>query len=226
MSHLSSIAREGLWTGNPALVKSLGLCPLLAVSGDLATSLGLGLATLLVLVFSNFLISLIRKHIDQNTRLPIQIMIIATAVTCVDILMQAYLFDLHQRVGLFIALIVTNCILLGRSETFASKQPVLLAVFDGLMTGLGFLLVITLMGAMREILGQGTLLANLQLLTGVREHAFAIEVLNEGFLLMVLPPGAFLTLGFIIAGKNVIDQKLTRKPEQTVRARISLTNLD
>lgn len=223
MNHLVTLSREGLWSENPALVKSLGLCPLLAVSGDLSSSLGLGIATLAVLVFSNLLISLIRHHIDPNTRLPVQIMVIATSVTCVDILMQAYVFDLHQRVGLFIALIVTNCILLGRSEAFASKQPVMLATFDGLMMGLGFLLVITLMGAIRELAGQGTLFASVQLLTGKAESDLTIRILDGGFLLMALPPGAFLTLGFIIAGKNYIDQKLVTTPEKISRARIRIT---
>lgn len=221
-SHLAKITEEGLWSENPALVRMLGLCPLLAVSGDLAASIGLGLATLLVLTFSNLVISMIRRHIDENTRLPVQIMVIATSVTCVDTLMQAYLFDLHQRVGLFVALIVTNCILLGRSEAFASKHPVLESIYDGFMTGLGFLLVIILMGATRELIGQGTLLANLSLITGNDMNSFNLKIADNGFLLMVLPPGAFLTLGFFMAGKNYLDQRRIKKSEKIPVARINI----
>lgn len=221
-NHLAQITKAGLWSENPALVRMLGLCPLLAVSADLAASIGLGLATLLVLTFSNLVISLIRHHIDENTRLPVQIMVIATSVTCVDILMQAYLFDLHQRVGLFVALIVTNCILLGRSEAFASRQPVLASLVDGFMTGLGFFVVIVLMGAIRELIGQGTLLANLPLIGGNEMSSFNLRVADSGFLLLILPPGAFLTLGFIIAGKNYLDQRRSKTTEKVPVARINV----
>lgn len=214
------LAREGLWSNNPALVGMLGLCPLLAVSADLSTSLGLGLATLLVLTCSNGVISLLRHHIDANTRLPVQIMVIATAVTCVELLMQAWYFDLHQRVGLFVALIVTNCVLLGRAEAFASKQGITIAIFDGLMSGLGFLVVLLLMGTLREVTGQGTLLASLALL--VDTDFKGLRFFDDGFLLMALPPGAFLCLGFIIAAKNFIDSKIRRSESPVSTARINV----
>lgn len=200
---MSSIAREGLWSNNPALVQLLGLCPLLAVSNSVATSLGLGITTLLVLTLSNLVISLIRGLLDEETRLPVQIMVIATFVTLADLLLQYAFFELHQRIGLFVALIVTNCTLLGRAEAFASRNPILTSTYDGFMMGLGFLIVLVVMGAVREILGQGTLFANLHLLTGLPD--VTIHVADSGFLLMVLPPGAFLTLGCLIALKNVID---------------------
>ncbi|MBO6556920.1 MAG: electron transport complex subunit E [Pseudomonadales bacterium] len=200
---MNSIARDGLWTNNPALVQLLGLCPLLAVSNTVATSLGLGITTLLVLTLSNLVISLIRGLLDEETRLPVQIMIIATFVTLADLLLQYAFFELHQRIGLFVALIVTNCTLLGRAEAFASRNPILASTYDGFMMGLGFLFVLVIMGAVREILGQGTLFSNLHLLTGLPD--VTIHVADSGFLLMVLPPGAFLTLGCLIALKNVID---------------------
>jgi len=219
------LAAENLWTRNPALVGMLGLCPLLAVSGDLAASIGLGLATLLVLVFSNTIISLLRRQIDSHTRLPVQIMVIASAVTAVDMLMQAWAFELHQRVGLFVALIVTNCILLGRAEAFASRQPVLLAALDGCFAGLGFLAVLVIMGAVRELLGQGTLLASFALLTGETDSFGGVRIFEEGFLLMALPPGAFLCLGFIIAGKNWLDARRRRTPLRANTARINVRQL-
>ena len=201
-----SLAKDGLWKNNPALVQLLGLCPLLATSNSFATSLGLGLTTLVVLTLSNFTISLMRGLLDDETRLPVQILVIATFVTLADLSLQYWFFDMHQRIGLFVALIVTNCTLLGRAEAFASKNPIILSTFDGLMMGTGFLLVLLLMGTIREIAGNGTLFANLHLLTGTPD--MTIQIADSGFLLVALPPGAFLTLGFLIAAKNVIDGAL------------------
>jgi electron transport complex protein RnfE len=199
----ANLARQGLWTRNPALVQMLGLCPLLAVSNSVATSLGLGIVTLFVLVLSNGVISLIRNLLDDETRLPVQILVIATFVTLADLLLQAWFFELHQRIGLFVALIVTNCTLLGRAEVFARRNPIGAALTDGFMMGVGFLLVLLIMGAIRELLGQGTLFANLHLLTGLPD--MTLHFMDHGFLLAILPPGAFLTLGCLIALKNVID---------------------
>ena len=201
-----NLAKDGLWKNNPALVQLLGLCPLLATSNSFATSLGLGLTTLLVLTLSNFTISLVRGLLDDETRLPVQILVIATFVTLADLSLQYWFFDMHQRIGLFVALIVTNCTLLGRAEAFASKNPILSSTFDGLMMGTGFLLVLLLMGTIREIVGNGTLFTNLHLLTGT--HDMSIHLADSGFLLAALPPGAFLTLGCLIAAKNVIDGAL------------------
>ena len=198
-----NLAKDGLWKNNPALVQLLGLCPLLATSNSFATSLGLGLTTLVVLTLSNFTISLVRGLLDEETRLPVQILVIATFVTLADLSLQYWLFDMHQRIGLFVALIVTNCTLLGRAEAFASKNPIHSSTFDGLMMGTGFLLVLLLMGTIREIVGNGTLFTNLHLLTGT--HDMSIHLADSGFLLVALPPGAFLTLGCLIAAKNVID---------------------
>ncbi|XOV89560.1 MAG: electron transport complex subunit E [Pseudomonadota bacterium] len=201
------LATEGLWTNNPALVQLLGLCPLLAVSNSFVTSLGLGLTTLIVLIAANMTISLVRGLLDESTRLPAQIMVIAGFVTLADLLLQAFFFEVHQRIGLFVALIVTNCTLLGRAEAFASRQPVRAATMDGAMMGAGFLLVILLMGSIREILGQGTLFANMHLIAGDAAADWTIRFADTGFLFILLPPGAFMTLGCIIALKNLIDMK-------------------
>ncbi len=198
--------REGLWHNNPSLVQMLGLCPLLAVSGSLVTSLGLGITTLLVLTASNVVISLLRNVTARETRLPSQILVIAVFVTAADIILQAWFFELHQRIGLFIALIVTNCTLLGRAEVYASRNPVLVSAADGFMMGMGFLWVLLAMGAVREILGHGTLFHNMHLLLGPMAENLTIEIADSGFLLMVLPPGAFLTLGCLIALKNLITR--------------------
>ena len=204
---IADIARDGLWRNNPALVQLLGLCPLLAVSNNFAASLALGLTTLVVLIASNSTVSLFRLWLDETTRLPIQVLIIAGFVTLADLLLQYWYFELHQRIGLFVALIVTNCSLLGRAELFASRQPVMLAALDGLMTGLGFIAVLLVLGSLREMIGHGTLFAELNLLIGGPD--VMIRLSDTGFLLALLPPGAFLSLGCLIALKNYLDQKLS-----------------
>ena len=150
------ITVDGLWTNNPALVQVLGLCPLLAVTGSVVNALGLGIATIVVLLGSNIAVSLIRNYVSDAVRLPAFVMIIASFTTCAELLMQAYTFELYQILGIFIPLIVTNCAILGRADAFARKNPLLPAALDGLMMGLGFTIVLVLLGAMREIIGQGT----------------------------------------------------------------------
>ena len=229
----SQIVKDGLWHNNPALVQLLGLCPLLAVSNTVATSLGLGLATIVVLGASNGLVALIRNHVDAATRLPLFVLIIAGLVTCVDLAMQAWSFELHQRISLFVALIVTNCTLLGRAETFASKNPVFYSILDGLMMGMGFLLVLLAMGFCRELLGHGTLFSQMDLLFGDAAKTWTIEFTTDrqGFLLAVLPPGAFIMMGLFLALKNVVDERLhitSGVPDDVTqdiqRARIDIRN--
>lgn len=203
MNDYLSIAKDGLWSNNPALVQLLGLCPLLAVSNTFVTALGLGLVTLLVLTAANMIISLLRNLLHDAIRLPVQILIIATLVTLADIALQSWYFELHQRIGLFVALIVTNCTLLGRAEVFASRNPLLASIIDGITMGLGFLWVLLIMGTVREIFGHGTLFHNLHLLFG--DNDVTLHFTDTGFLLMVLPPGAFLTLGCLIALKNYLE---------------------
>jgi len=207
------ISHNGLWKNNPALVQLLGLCPLLAVSGSVVNALGLGLATTLVLVGSNISVSLIRKNVSDAVRLPVFVMIIASFTTCTELVMKAFTYELYQVLGIFIPLIVTNCAILGRADAFASKNNVAASAFDGLMMGLGFALVLVAVGAIREILGSGTLLAGMDLLLGPIAENWTITLFSNysGFLVAILPPGAFIVTGFLIAIKNVIDSELEKR---------------
>lgn len=200
---------QGVWTNNSTLVQLLGLCPLLAVSNNVTNALGLGLATLLVLTITNTIISLFRKVIPHDIRIPIYVMIIATAVTTIQLLMNAFAFPVYQSLGIFVPLIVTNCIVIGRAEAFASKNSVAHSAFDGFAMGLGMTLSLVVLGAMREIIGNGTLFDGLDLLLGSWAKSLRMDLLHldSGLLLAILPPGAFIGLGFILAVKNIIDRK-------------------
>ncbi len=210
---LTDITVDGLWKNNPALVQLLGLCPLLAVTGSVVNALGLGLATMLVLVGSNFSVSLIRNHVPDAVRLPAFVMIIASFVTVAELVMQAFTYELYEVLGIFIPLIVTNCIILGRADAFACKNPILPSVIDGFMMALGFGLVLVLLGAMREILGQGVIFSDMQLLFGPAAADWKIELVKDypDFLFAILPPGAFMAMGLIIALKNIIDDQLKQR---------------
>lgn len=207
---LSQISKDGLWTNNPALVQLLGLCPLLAVTGTVVNALGLGLATMLVLIGSNIAVSLVRNYVPNAVRLPAFVMIIASYVTCTELLMQAYTYELYTVLGIFIPLIVTNCAILGRADAFAAKNSVLPSALDGFMMAMGFAVVLVLLGAMREVIGQGTLFANMELLFGETAKDWKITLFNDypDFLFAILPPGAFVGMGLLIAFKNIIDQKI------------------
>ncbi|WP_163933176.1 electron transport complex subunit E [Paraferrimonas sp. SM1919] len=213
MSEYRQLAWQGLWKNNPGIVQLLGLCPLLAVTATFTNALGLALATLVVLVGSNICVSLIRQFVPKEIRIPIFVMIIAALVTCVQLLINAYAYGLYLSLGIFLPLIVTNCVIIGRAEAYASKQPVHKAAFDGLMMSIGFGLVLIILGAVREILGQGTLFDGIELLLGDWAASLTINIvqLDNQFLLMMLPPGAFFAMGFIIAAKNFIDKKLEQK---------------
>ncbi|MCG7598795.1 electron transport complex subunit E [Halomonas sp. McH1-25] len=215
MSQFNELTRNGLWSNNPALVQLLGLCPLLAVTSTVVNALGLGLATLLVMVGANVSVSLIRHHVPASVRLPAFVMIIAAFVTCAELLMQAYTFRLYQILGIFIPLIVTNCAILGRADAFAARNPMLPAATDGLMMGLGFAAVLVVLGAVRELFGQGTLLAGMDLLLGPIAADWQVTVFADySFLFLVLPPGAFFATGLLIAAKNAIDDRLERRRQQ------------
>jgi len=207
------LIREGLWKNNPALVQLLGLCPLLAVSNTVINGLGLGLATILTLVASNGLVSLCRHHIPDEARLPVFVLIIASIVTAIELSMSAWFHELYLILGIFIPLIVTNCAITGRAEAFAARNPVGPALVDGLMMGIGFTAVLVLLGAMREIIGQGTLFSEAHLMFGETARHFTVIVIADyrGFLMALLPPGAFIGLGLIVALKNVIDAKQATK---------------
>lgn len=208
-----TLTHNGLWKNNPALVQLLGLCPLLAVSASVVNSLGLAVATLFVLTTSNLCVSLVRNVVSDTIRLPVFVMIIAAAVTAIELLMQAYAYELYQILGIFLPLITTNCVILGRADAFAAKNPVLPSVYDGFIMGLGFGLVLVALGAIRELLGTGGLFANMQLLFGEQARAWH-WVISEDYpklLLAILPPGAFIVTGFLIAGKNQWDEQATQR---------------
>lgn len=207
------IAKNGLWNNNPALVQLLGLCPLLAVTGSVVNALGLGLATLLVLLGSNAAVSLIRNAVSDAVRLPAFVMIIASFTTCTELLMKAFTYELYQILGIFIPLIVTNCAILGRADAFASKNSLLPSLYDGLMMGLGFGAVLLAVGAVREVLGSGTLFANMDLLFGPMAAGWTLHLFSNypGFLVAILPPGAFIVTGMLIALKNVIDAEAEKR---------------
>ena len=210
------ITREGFWNNNVAFVQLLGLCPLLAVTGTAINGLGLGIATTLVLVASNVTVSAIRNVVRPEIRIPVFVLVIASFVTAVDLAMSAFFHDLHKILGIFIPLIVTNCAIIGRAESFASKQNIPQALADGLAMGIGFGAVLVALGAMREVLGQGTLFAQAHLMFGEWGSALTLTLFEEyrGFLLAVLPPGAFIGLGLLIALKNLIDARAERKAKE------------
>lgn len=206
----SDITFNGFWKNNPAIVQLLGLCPLLAVTASVVNALGLGLATILVLLCSNTAVSIIRNLVSDAVRLPAFVMIIAAAVTVTELLMQAFTYELYQILGIFLPLITTNCVILGRADAFASKNPLLPSMADGLMMGLGFTAVLLLLGAMREIIGTGAIFADMDLLFGPLAADWKLILVEDynDFLLAILPPGAFIFCGLIIALKNRIDSSI------------------
>lgn len=192
---------KGVFKENPTFVLLLGLCPTLGVTSSAINGVAMGLATLIVLIVSNVLVSMIRRFIPDKIRIPAYVMLIATLVTVVDMLMHAYVYEIYKVLGLFIPLIVVNCIILGRAEAFAAKNGVVASFFDGLGIGTGFTISLTVLGMVREILGAGKLFGInfMEILVGADKWQPA--------LIMILPPGAFITLGFLMAGINYIKEK-------------------
>ncbi len=208
MTEYKQILTDGLWHNNPGLIQFLGICPLLAVSNSLVNGLGLGIATLLVLLLSNLCVSLLRPWLRQDVRLPVFVLVIATLVTLIDLYAQARFFELWLNLGIFLPLIVTNCVILARAESFASRQPLIAALVDGLAHGLGFLAVLALLGALREMIGSRTLLADAAMLFGPAADGWTIHFgAGPGFLLALLPPGAFLGLAMLVAARNLLQQR-------------------
>jgi electron transport complex protein RnfE len=218
MTAYKDIVRNGLWSNNVGLVQLLGLCPLLAVTATFINGLGLGLATLVTLVATNVIVSLIRKLVRPEVRIPVFVLVIASVVTLIELTMSAYLYGLYKVLGIFIPLIVTNCSIIGRAEAFASKNSVGRSFVDGLSMGLGFLLVLVTLGSLREIIGQGTLFSQAHLMFGEAARTWTITLVGDysGFLLAVLPPGAFIGLGLLIAMKNVVDRRTAKRVEPVV----------
>jgi electron transport complex protein RnfE len=216
----SEIISEGLWGNNQGLVALLGLCPLLATSNSAINGLGLGLATTVVLTGSNVIVSLIRNLVRSEVRLPVFVMVIASLVTTVELAMQAWFYELYKVLGIFIPLIVTNCIIIGRAEAFASKTRVDRALVDGLAMGIGFTLVLFVLGGLRELAGQGTLLSQAHLMFGEGARDMILRLGDDfhGALLAILPPGAFLGLGLLIALKNFIDKRVAQHRQEIAPA--------
>ena len=207
----AKIVCDGLWDKNIVTGQMLALCPVLAITGTATNGLGMGLATIAVLVVSNLAISALRRAIGAEIRIPVFVLVIACIVTVVDMALNAWVHDLHKVLGLFIPLIVTNCAILGRAEAFASRNGLLASGLDGLAMGLGFTLALTLVGALRELAGSGTLFADAALLLGPGMGFLETVVFADypGFLILILPPGGFIVLGGLLALKAVID---ARKP--------------
>ncbi|RDH81514.1 MAG: electron transport complex subunit RsxE [endosymbiont of Galathealinum brachiosum] len=223
----NEISKNGLWNNNVALVQLLGLCPLLAVTGTVINGLGLGMATMLTLIISNAVVSLIRHLVRPEVRVPVFVLVIASVVTAIELSMNAWLYELYTVLGIFIPLIVTNCGILARAEAFASKNRLLPSIVDGLMMGFGFTLVLVTLGAIREILGYGTFFSNAHLMFGesARNWTWVFVEDYSGFLLAILPPGAFIGMGLIIALKNVIDNRNKKKKTLSASQTISATEV-
>ena len=208
MTSNTDIIKNGLWNNNAALVQLLGLCPLLAVTNTLVNGIGLGLATMATLILSSTIVSMIRGFVRNEVRLPVFVLIIASVVTVIELAMQAFFYDLYLVLGIFIPLIVTNCAIIGRAEGFASKHPPGASALDGFMTGVGFMAVLILLGGLREVIGFGTLFANANLMFGEVANTLTIVINADygGFLLALLPPGAFFGLALLIVAKNLISE--------------------
>ena len=211
-----TIVQNGLWTQNTGVVQLLGMCPLLAISTSVVNAVGLGLATALVMSFSNGTVSLVRNLVPHEIRIPVFILIIAVLVTVIEMAMNAFIHPLYLVLGIFVPLIVTNCIVLARVEAFAAKNPTLPSALDGLMMGLGLAGVLALLGGIRELVGKGTLLSGIDLLLGPDAKSLVIHVIPDyhGFLLAILPPGAFIGLACLIAARNWAElRKTTPSPQ-------------
>jgi electron transport complex protein RnfE len=216
MTTIADSLRSGLWTDNPGLVQLLGLCPLLAVTGTFVNGLGLGIATLTVLVLSNALVSATRRFIRPEIRIPMYVLIISSLVTCIELVALAWFPGLGRSLGIFIPLIVTNCAIVARAEVFASRNSIFASVRDGLSMGAGFALLLCALGAFRELIGHGSILARMDMLFG-GEPLRGLVLFDSGFLLAILPPGAFISLALFIAGKNELDRRRQQKYSQLQR---------
>lgn len=221
---LKDILRDGAWRQNTGLVVLLGLCPLLAVTNTVINGLALGLATMLTLMVSNLSVSAMRGLLRPEIRIPAFVLIIASVVTVIELLMHAFFYDLYRLLGIFIPLIVTNCAIIGRAEAFASRNKPLPSLVDGFATGLGFCITLVLLGALREVIGRGTLLSGAHMLLGDWAQALSLTIIpgHPGFLLAMLPPGAFIGLGLLIAGRNALANRKSRPQPSPLKVESTL----
>ncbi|MCK9381501.1 MAG: electron transport complex subunit E [Sulfuritalea sp.] len=221
MSTYKDITWNGIWKQNTALIQLLGMCPLLAMSNSVVNGVGLGLATVFVMTMSNLIVSALRSLIPYEIRIPVFILIIAALVTVTDLALNAFLHDLYVVLGIFIPLIVTNCIVLARVEAFAAKNSVIASAIDGAAMALGLTWALALLGAIRELVGTGALFSGIEM---VIPSAHAIQILSAdypGFLIAILPPGAFFFLGLLIAGRNWLDARANeRMREQRIHHQV------
>ena len=214
------ITLDGLWNNNVTLVQILGLCPTLAITTNLVNGLGMGVATTMVLIGSNLIISAIRNIVPGAVRIPIFVLVIASLVTIIDLAMSAYLTELHHVLGIFIPLIVVNCLIIGRAEAFASRNNVIHSLVDAIAMGIGFTMALTTLGAIREMIGFGTLFSQAHLMFGESAKVLTITFFDNypNMLIAILPPGAFLCLGLMIAGKNVLNARAAKRAALAVAA--------
>jgi electron transport complex protein RnfE len=215
---IKDIFYSGLWKQNPGIAQLLGLCPLLAISSSVVNAVGLGLATTLVMALSGAAVAAIREYIPNEARIPVYVLLIAVLVTMVQLLINAYAYSLYVVLGIFLPLITTNCIVLARAESFASKNGATASALDGIAMGLGLTAVLGVLGAIREILGHGTLLSGIDMVFGEAAKSWVITVIPDyhGFLLAVLPPGAFIVLGLLIAARNWLDLRAEQKARKSI----------
>ncbi len=210
---LSQIAANGVWKQNTSIVQILGLCPLLAVTTNLVNGVMLSLATIVVMAISGFAVASLRNFIPHEIRIPVFILVVAALVTVIDLLFNANLHELYVVLGIFIPLIVTNCIVLARVEAFANKNPPLQSMFDGVFMGLGMLWTLALLGGLRELIGGGTLFSGIDMVFPGLQPLQLLPADYPGFLLAVLPPGAFILLGCLIAWKNWIEARAAARQQ-------------
>ena len=208
-SSIKTTAIETLWRENPSLTKLMGICPIIAMSSSVSIAIGLGLATLIVIITSNIIASAIRQQLNLATRVPSLIFIIATMVTALEMLMQVSFYGLFELLGIFLPLIVVNQIVLMSAESSASQKSLSNSVLDGFLTGLGFLLVLVLISSIRELIGNGSLFDNMEVLFGSVAKDWVIHPFgnNFQFRLLLMPPGALLIFGVVIAAKNTFSKK-------------------
>lgn len=212
-----TIAGNGVWKQNTSIVQILGLCPLLAVTTNAVNGIMLSLATIIVMAMSNFAVASLRNFIPHEIRIPVFILIVAALVTVVDLLFNANLHELYLVLGIFIPLIVTNCIVLARVEAFAAKNPPLQSTFDGIFMGVGMLWTLALLGGMRELIGNGTLFGGIDMVFPGLQPIQLLPESYPGFLLALLPPGAFILLGCMIAWKNWLDARAAARAQRRSR---------
>ena len=223
MSVYRDIASASLWRQNPILGQVLGLCPTLAITTSFINSFSLGLATTFVMAMSNFAVASLRSFIPFEIRIPVFILIIAALVTVVDLAMNAWLHDLYLVLGIFIPLIVTNCIVLARVEAYAAKNPVAASTWDGFMMGIGLTCVLSVLGLIREFFGQGTLLDGIEMIIPGSHGIQILPTDYPGFLVAILPPGAFFVLGLLIAGRNWLDARANQRARQRLLNHLAQT---